>query len=146
METEKQTENKIILKDALGRKISRSYDSTYYIYVDKPVQNVSSFFDFVEKEIKNKGFVKLFMNSPNSKKNVAKAKIKKKSKIACTAIPSHFAILNKVLTSEPNDELVNHEWKTIYYCGFSGLHNPSEDFIRIFDVNSLSFAGSEFKI
>lgn len=146
MENEKQEKNKKIIKDALGRVISRDPDKVYFVYVDKSINSVNDFFKIIEKEIKLKGFVKLFINQPDSKKVFAKVKIKPQAKVACTSIPDHFALLNKVLTSDPNDDLVNHEWKTLYYCGYSGVFNPAEDHIRFNDINNMSYLGSEFKV
>ena len=146
MDNEKPNKNVKIIKDALGRTISRDSDRTYFVHLPKPVSNVSAFFKLIEDELKKKGFVKLFLNAPSSKVAVARVKIKPKSKIACTSIPQHFALLNKVITADPNDDLTKHEWKTIYYCGYSGVYNPSEDHIRFNDIDGLSFSGSEFKV
>ena len=145
MDKEKPIENQKIIKDALGRTLSRETDAVYFVQLQKPTDNLNTFFKEAEKEIAQKGFIKLLTKQPNSKQFFSKVKIKKKSHIACTSIPQHYAALNRVVTGTPDDTLSKHEWKTILYCGFSGVLNPSEDFIRFNDINGISFVGSEYK-
>ena len=145
MDNKEPPQNVKIVKDALGRPISRDKDKVYFVQLSSPATNVNDFFKEVQKEMKKKGFIKLQLEQPQVKQSFARVKIKPAAKVACTSIPQQFAVLKKILTNVPNDDLVNHEWKTILYCGYSGVYNPSENFIRFNDIDNIFFTGSEFK-
>jgi hypothetical protein len=145
MEPKNDIKTKQIVRDALGRVISRDQDRVYFVSFDGDANNVSKFFKNAEDQIKKTGFIKLYKENPRSK-NIVKVRIKPQAKIACISIQKHFSLLKQVLTSNPDDNLVNHEWKTILYLGFSGVFNPSENFIRINDLNNISFVGAELNV
>lgn len=147
MEKEKETKFKKSIKDALGRTISRADDQIYFVLIGEPISDVNSFFKNAEKTIGKIGFIKCFLEEPKgSNKTIVKVKIKKDKRLACTSMPKQFSFLNKVVTTEPNDEMSNHEWKTILYCGYCGVFNPSENFVRICDLKSIDYNGIMHKI
>lgn len=145
MEPKNDKQTKQIVKDALGRTISRDQDKVYFVSFDSDTGNVNKFFKQAEDQIKNIGFLKLYQENPKSKHTV-RVRLKPKAKIACTSIPKHFSLLKQVLTATPDDNLVNHEWKTILYLGFSGVFNPTENFIRVNDISNILFVGSEINV
>ena len=145
MEPNNDKKNKQTVKDALGRTLSRDQDQIYFVSFDSDAGNVNKFFKQAEDQIKKIGFLKLYQEKPKSKHNV-RVRIKPKAKIACTSIPKHFSLLKQVLTAAPDDSLVNHEWKTILYLGFSGVFNPAENFIRFNDISNISFVGAEINV
>lgn len=138
--------SKEIIKDGLGRIVNRDTDRVYFVQLQKQTENVNSFFKEIKKEIDKNGFFKLNKNQPLDTKHSVKVRINKNIRVACTSVPQHFSILKKVLTNPPNDTLEKDEWKTLYYCGYSGVFNPSENFIRFNDINGISFIGYEFKL
>lgn len=145
MEPKNDNQTKQIVKDALGRTISRDQDKVYFVSFDSNSENVNKFFKQAEDQIKKTGFLKLYQENPQSKHTV-RVRIKPKAKIACISIPKHFSLLNQVVTAPPDDNLINHEWKTILYLGFSGVFNPAENFIRFNDISNISFVGSEMNV
>ncbi len=135
------------IKDALGRDILASYEDSYYVVIDTQVKNVDDFFNHIEKQIKKYGYIKCFKKSPKTKNStIVKVNLKKSNKFISTSNPSHFAILNRILTDAPGDELSPKEWVNIKYTGYAGVVNPRETFIRLCDIHAIEYNGIEYNI
>lgn len=54
MDNKEPPQNVKIVKDALGRPISRDKDKVYFVQLSSPATNVNDFFKEVQKEMKKK--------------------------------------------------------------------------------------------
>lgn len=146
MSKEKDKKDKKIVKDALGRPVMCDKDSLYFISFEKPIKDISEFYKNIEKTISDIGFIKCHRVKPKGVKNLAKIKIKEKSKLASLSIPEHFSIINKILTSYPDENLSVHEWNTIKYTGYCGIYHPAGRKLLLCDPYCIDYKGIEYSI
>lgn len=146
MPEEKDKKDKKFVLDGLGRPALCDRDSFYFVCFEKPIKDINDFFKNAEKTIDKTGFIKCYKEKPKSSKNAVKIKVKNKSRIASMSLPEHFSIMDKILTSYPNENLSKHEWKTIKYTGYCGVYNPAEKIILVCDPHCIEYKGIEYNI
>lgn len=146
MSKEKDKKDKKFVKDALGRPAICDKDSFYFVCFEKPIKDINEFYKNAEKTINSIGFIKCYKEKPKGSKNSVKIKIKEKSKVASMSIPEHFSIMNKILTSYPDESLSGHEWKTIKYTGYCGVYHPAGKKLLLCDPHCIDYKGIEYSI